>query len=264
MQYPAINPIALDLGIVKIHWYGIMYLIGFAGAWWLGCRRAAARDDWDREQVSDLIFYGAMGVVVGGRVGYMLFYNLAGLLENPVSLLYISRGGMSFHGGFLGVIAAVFLFARKYGKSAFEVLDFGGPFVPIGLGAGRLGNFIGGELWGRVTEQPWGMVFPGAGALPRHPSQLYEAGLEGLVLFWLLWWFSSKPRPAFAVSGLFCIGYGAFRFFVEFFREPDNGIFFAFGWLTKGMLLSAPMIIAGMLFMFLAYTRNTFDRSAVS
>lgn len=260
LQFPKFDPVALDLGIVQIHWYGIMYLVGFAVAWWLGCRRARQRDDWDAEKVSDLIFYGALGVVAGGRVGYMLLYNFAGLLENPVSLFYIAQGGMSFHGGFLGVIAAVALYARKHGKTVYEVLDFGAPFVPVGLGTGRIGNFIGSELWGRVTEVPWGMVFPNGGPLPRHPSQLYEAGLEGLALFVLLWWYSSRPRPTFAVSGLFCAGYGAFRLFVEFFREPDDGIFFAFGWLTRGMLYSAPMVVAGVVFMVLAYRRNTFSR----
>lgn len=264
LAYPQIDPVAISLGPLDIHWYGIMYLIGFAVAWWLAKRRAAQPNSgWNNVQVADMVFYGAMGAVLGGRAGYMLFYNLQGLVSEPLSLFYIWQGGMSFHGGFLGVIIAAWLFARRYQKSLFDVLDFLAPMVPIGLGAGRIGNFIGAELWGRTSDVPWAMVFPGAGPLARHPSQLYQAFLEGLVLFALLWWFSKKPRPRFAVSGLFCLAYGCFRFIVEFFREPDAGIgFVAFDWMTRGQQLSLPMILAGALALYLAYRYDTFTRLA--
>jgi phosphatidylglycerol:prolipoprotein diacylglycerol transferase len=260
LQYPNIDPVAISLGPLQIHWYGIMYLIGFGAAWLLAKKRAAKQNSgWNDEQVSDLIFFGAMGVVVGGRVGYMLFYNFSELLSDPLSLFYVWQGGMSFHGGFLGVIVAVYLFSRKTQKSVFKVLDFGAPMVPIGLAAGRIGNFIGAELYGRATDVPWGMIFPTDPlGLVRHPSQLYQASLEGLALFILLWFYSAKPKPTFAVSGMFCMGYGVFRSFAEFFREPDDGIFVAFGWLTRGQLLSLPMIVAGAVILVLAYTSNTF------
>jgi len=253
-----INPIALDLGPLQIHWYGLMYLIGFAAAWWLGVRRARLPGSgWTEEQISDLIFWGAMGVVLGGRMGYVLFYHLDRFLQDPLWLFAVWEGGMSFHGGLLGVIAAVYLFGRKHGKSLFTMTDFVAPLVPIGLGAGRVGNFIGGELWGRVTDGPWGVVFPRGGDLPRHPSQLYEFALEGLVLFVVLWWFSSKPRPKMAVSGLFLLLYGLFRSLVEFVREPDAHLqFIAFEWLTMGQLLSLPMILLGMFLIGLAYKRG--------
>ncbi|MEX2365790.1 MAG: prolipoprotein diacylglyceryl transferase, partial [Pseudohongiellaceae bacterium] len=260
LQYPDIDPVAFAIGPLQVHWYGIMYLVGFAAAWLLARKRAAQPDsNWSHQQVADLVFYAAMGVVLGGRIGYMLFYNFAALLENPLSLFYVWNGGMSFHGGFLGVIVAIYLFCRNTGKSVYRVLDFTAPLVPIGLGAGRIGNFIGGELWGRVSDVPWAMVFPGAGPLARHPSQLYQAALEGLALFLILWLYSSRPKPTFAVSGLFCFCYGCFRFLVEFFRAPDENIgFVAFGWMTRGQQLSIPMIIAGLLFIFLAYRKDTF------
>jgi len=264
LQYPDIDPVAIAIGPLEIHWYGIMYLIGFGGAWLLGKKRAAvAGSGWNDEQISDMIFYGALGVVLGGRIGYMLFYNLGGLLENPLSLFLVWRGGMSFHGGFLGVLLAAFLFGRKYKKTFIEVMDFVAPLVPIGLGAGRLGNFIGAELYGRETSVAWAMVFPtDPEGLLRHPSQLYQAGLEGLTLFIILWLYSSRPRPAFAVSGLFCFCYGLFRFFVEFYRQPDAAInFVAFDWMTMGQLLSAPMILIGGAILFLAYTKLFFDRA---
>ncbi|WP_415904635.1 prolipoprotein diacylglyceryl transferase [Neptuniibacter sp. QD48_55] len=253
-----INPIALDLGPLQIYWYGLMYLIGFAAAWWLGVRRARLPGSgWTEEQISDLIFWGAMGVVLGGRMGYVLFYHLDRFLQDPLWLFAVWEGGMSFHGGLLGVIAAMYLFGRKHGKSLFTMTDFVAPLVPIGLGAGRIGNFIGGELWGRVTDGPWGVVFPRGGDLPRHPSQLYEFALEGLVLFVVLWWFSSKPRPKMAVSGLFLLLYGLFRSLVEFVREPDAHLqFIAFEWLTMGQLLSLPMILLGMFLVGLAYKRG--------
>ena len=259
LTYPQIDPVALQLGPLKIHWYGLMYLVGFAGAWWLANYRASRPDSgWNREQVSDLIFYAAVGVILGGRLGSVLFYNFDQFLENPLWLFAIWEGGMAFHGGLLGVIAAFALFARKHNKGLFEVADFAAPLVPIGLGAGRIGNFIGGELWGRATEVPWGMVFPRADALVRHPSQLYQFALEGVVLFAVLWLFSSKPRPAMAVSGLFLLAYGCFRFFIEFFREPDQHLgFIAFDWLSMGQLLSIPMVVVGLIFMWLAFNRHS-------
>lgn len=264
LQYPNIDPVALDLGIVQIHWYGIMYLLGFSGAWLLSRKRAAQPNSgWNNEQVADLIFYGAMGVILGGRIGYMLFYNFGSVVNDPLSLVYIWQGGMSFHGGLLGVMIALFLYGRRCNKTGYEVLDFIAPMVPIGLGAGRLGNFIGGELWGRVSDVPWAMVFPNAGPLARHPSQLYQFALEGVALFIILWLFSSKPRPTFAVAGMFSLFYGIFRFVIEFFRQPDAGIdFIAFNWLTMGQLLSMPMIIAGATVIALAYKNNTFGKKA--
>lgn len=253
-----IDPLALELGPLKIHWYGLMYLVGFGAAWWLGMRRARRPGSgWTEQQVSDLVFWGALGVIAGGRLGYVLFYHFDYFLDNPLWLFAVWQGGMSFHGGLVGVLVVLALFARRYHKRFFDLGDFVAPLVPIGLGAGRLGNFIGGEVWGRVTELPWGVVFPRAGdGLPRHPSQLYEMALEGLLLFALLWWYSSRPRPRMAVSGLFLLGYGSFRSLVELVREPDGHLgFIAFDWLTMGQLLSLPMILLGVLLMLLAYRR---------
>lgn len=243
-----IDPIALDLGFIQVHWYGLMYLVGFGAAFWLGGYRARQPGSgWTEEQVSDLIFWGAMGVVLGGRMGYVLFYNFDQFVADPLWLFAVWEGGMSFHGGLLGVLVMIWLFGKKHSKSFMQMGDFVAPLVPIGLGAGRIGNFIGGELWGRAADVPWAVVFPRtADGVARHPSQLYEAFLEGVVMFVVLWWFSSKPRPRMAVSALFLIMYGVFRSFVEFFREPDAHIgYIAFGWLTKGQLLSLPMIIVG-------------------
>jgi len=253
MTYPQIDPVALSLGPLQIHWYGLMYLFGFAAVWILG-RKRAARHGWEYVQLEDILFYGAIGVIVGGRLGYALFYDLAANLDNPLNLLKIWQGGMSFHGGLLGVLVAFWCFSKKTGKTFFEISDFIAPMVPLGLLFGRLGNFINGELWGRVSDVPWAMVFPGAGPLPRHPSQLYEALLEGAVLFIILWLFSSKPKPLGAISGLFLIGYGGFRFMVEFVRIPDPQYgYLAFGWLTMGQVLCLPMIILGVILMRKAY-----------
>jgi len=254
-----INPVALELGPLKVHWYGLMYLIGFAAAWWLGCVRAKrAGSGWTEQQVSDLIFWGAVGVIVGGRSGYVLFYNFEQFLQNPLWLFHVWEGGMSFHGGLIGVIVALWVFGRSQQKTLMEMGDFVAPLIPIGLGAGRVGNFIGGELWGRVTDHPWGVVFPRAGDLPRHPSQLYEFALEGVLMFIVLWWYSSKPKPRMAVSGLFLLLYGSFRSLVELVREPDEQLgFLAFDWLTMGQLLSLPMIIAGAVMMALAYRNES-------
>ncbi|MAR90407.1 MAG: prolipoprotein diacylglyceryl transferase [Pseudomonadota bacterium] len=258
LKYPEIDPVAIQLGPLSVRWYGIMYLIGFVSAYWLLARRARRPGSgWTVDQVSDLIFYGAVGVILGGRIGYVLFYNFSAFLQDPLLLIKIWQGGMSFHGGFLGVILAVALFARKTGKNLWDILDFGAPVVPIGLGAGRIGNFIGGELVGRVTDVPWGMVFPHVDNLPRHPSQLYQAALEGLALFCILWFFSAKPRPRYAVSGLFALCYGVFRFGVEFVRQPDEHLgFIALHWLTMGQILSLPMIVLGAFLLYLAYGRR--------
>lgn len=210
----------------------------------------------DKDEVSDLLFAGFLGVVLGGRIGYVLFYQFDAFLADPLFLFKVWTGGMSFHGGLLGVIAAMFWFARKTKRTFFTVSDFIAPLVPFGLGAGRMGNFINGELWGRVTDVPWAMVFPTGGPFARHPSQLYEFALEGVVLFLILNWFIRKPRPAGAVSGLFLIGYGAFRFIVEFFREPDAHLGLFGDWISMGQILSTPMIILGALMMVWAYRRQ--------
>ena len=254
----AINPVALNLGFIQVHWYGLMYVIGFAAAWWLGNRRAAQPSSgWTEQQVSDLIFWGAVGVILGGRAGYVLFYNFSYFLQDPLWLFAIWEGGMSFHGGLLGVVITLIIFSRRYQKNLFDMGDFVAPLIPIGLGAGRLGNYIGGELWGRPTDQRWGVIFPYANdGLARHPSQLYQMVLEGIVLFTLLWWFSSKPRPRMAVSGLFLLLYGSFRSLVEFFREPDSQLgFIAFDWLTMGQLLSLPMMLIGAFLILYAYRK---------
>jgi phosphatidylglycerol---prolipoprotein diacylglyceryl transferase len=252
-----INPVALDLGRVQIHWYGLMYVIGFAAAWWLGLYRARQPGSgWTEQQVSDLVFWGAMGVILGGRAGYVLFYHFDYFLQDPLWLFAIWQGGMSFHGGLIGVVLALALLGRRYQKSLFEMGDFVAPLIPIGLGAGRLGNFIGGELWGRPTDLPWAVIFPAAGDhLARHPSQLYQMLLEGLVLFVILWWFTARPRPRMAASGLFLLSYAVFRALVELFREPDAQLgVLAFG-LTMGQWLSLPMLFAGVTMLVLAYAK---------
>lgn len=246
---PYINPVAFSIGPIKVHWYGLMYLLGFFAAWALARWRTRHYQlFWTREQISDLIFYAALGVIIGGRLGYMLFYNTHQLLHAPWVTLEIWQGGMSFHGGLMGVFIALYFFARKINKPFWEVTDFIAPLVPFGLGFGRIGNFINGELWGRVTDVPWAMVFPQVDESPRHPSQLYEAGLEGLVLLVLVWWYAAKPRPSGCVSAIFLMGYACCRFFIEFFREPDAQLgYLAFNWLTMGQLLSIPMLLVGLI-----------------
>lgn len=247
MLAPNIDPVAISLGPIQIHWYGLMYVVGILGLWWLAMRRAKQPGSgWKPEEVGDLVFYGAIGVIVGGRLGYMLFYNFAHYLSYPLDALKVWQGGMSFHGGLIGVLLAMLYFARKTGRRFFTVADFIAPWTPIGLGLGRLGNFINHELWGKVSDAPWAMVFRDAGPLPRHPSQLYQFALEGVALFVILWWFARRPRPTGFISGIFLIGYGAFRFLVEFVREPDAHLgYLAFGWVTMGQVLTVPMILIG-------------------
>ena len=246
MIYPTIDPVALSLGPIQIYWYGLMYLFGFSGAWWLG-RLRAERFGWTAVEVEDLLFYGAIGVIVGGRLGYSLFYDFPALIDNPLNLFKVWQGGMSFHGGLLGVVVAFGFFARVTGKSYFSISDFIVPMVPVGLFFGRIGNFINGELWGKVSDVPWAMIFPNGGPLARHPSQLYEAMLEGVLLFVILWIYSAKPKPPGAVSGLFLLGYGFFRFMVEFVRVPDQQYgYLLLDWITMGQILSLPMIVVGL------------------
>ena len=261
LVYPNIDPVAISLGPLKVHWYGLMYLVAFGSAWWLGTLRAKrAGSIWSKEEVSDLIFYGALGVVLGGRLGYMFFYNFSELASDPLSLFRVWEGGMSFHGGLLGVLVAMWWFGHRRNKTFFQVTDFVAPLVPLGYFAGRMGNFINGELWGRPasSDLPWAMVFPHVDQLPRHPSMLYQGLLEGLVLFVVLWIYSSKHRPTMAVSGAFLLGMGVFRIIDESFRQPDAHIgFLAFQWLTMGQLLSFPMVIFGVILIALAYRKNS-------
>jgi phosphatidylglycerol:prolipoprotein diacylglycerol transferase len=266
LTYPHINPIAISIGPVfgigplRVHWYGIMYLIGFVAAWLLARYRARRPGStWTALDIDDLIFYCAMGVILGGRIGWCIFYGHDVIAENWLNVLHIWDGGMSFHGGMLGVTAAVWLFARIKKKRFADVLDFVAPLPGVGLMAGRFGNFINGELWGKQTTLPWGfrVVDPDGQVVVRHPSQLYEATLEGLLLFLILWWFTSKPRPRLAPTGLFLIVYGLARFTVEWVRLPDANIgYLAGGWLTMGMLLTLPMILAGAIMMTIAYRRD--------
>ena len=254
-QYPELDPIALSIGQFSIHWYAISYLVGIGLAWWVAKIRVRRLGlTFGDEQISDLVFYATLGVVLGGRIGYTLFYGLAGLFDDPLRLFRIWEGGMSFHGGMLGVLAAMLFYARKTGRTFFEVTDFIAPVIPLGLGSGRLGNFVNTELPGRVADVPWAVQFPGE-FVGRHPSSLYQAALEGPVLFLILWWFTNrKPaRPTMAISGVFCLGYGSLRVFSEFFREPDAHLrFVAFDFLTMGQLLSLPLVLLGIALLVLA------------
>jgi phosphatidylglycerol---prolipoprotein diacylglyceryl transferase len=254
IQYPSFNPIAFELGPVKVHWYGIMYLLGFAAAWWLARHRTKQPGStWGPAEVDDLIFYCMLGVILGGRIGYVLFYGLEYWAKDPWYPFKITDGGMSFHGGMLGVIAAMMIYAWRRKRALGDVFDFTVPLPALGLFFGRIGNFINGELWGKPTTVAWGFNVNGE---VRHASQLYEACFEGLVLFAIIWWFTSQPRPRYAASALFLIVYGIVRFGIEFVRVPDEHIgYLAGGWFTMGQLLSLPMILGGLVLMIIAYRR---------
>ena len=259
LPYPQIDPVAIALGPLKIHWYGLMYLVGIGGAWLLASRRLERFDaTWTKDKLSDLVFWVAMGVILGGRLGYVFFYDFAAYIAEPAKILRVWEGGMSFHGGLIGVMLATWWFGKRNGKSFFELMDFIAPLVPIGLGAGRIGNFINAELWGKATDVPWAMVFPSdPEQLARHPSQLYQFALEGVALFTILWFYSRKPRPTMAVSGMFAACYGVFRFIVEFVRVPDAQLgYLAWGWLTMGQILCLPMILGGIGLIAYAYKRQ--------
>lgn len=263
LQFPIIDPIIFSIGPVALRWYGMMYLVGFIAAMFIANKAAdKSAGVWTREQVSDLLFYSFLGVIIGGRAGYVLFYQFEYFLADPLYLFQIWQGGMSFHGGLIGVITAIFIFARKSNKQFLAVGDFVAPLVPIGLGMGRLGNFINAELWGRQTDVPWAMVFPTDSLqVPRHPSQLYEFFLEGLVLFIILYLITRKPRTLGLASGTFLIGYGVFRTIVEFFREPDAHLGLYFSFISKGQILSIPMILVGILVIYLGYISQ--EKSAI-
>jgi phosphatidylglycerol:prolipoprotein diacylglycerol transferase len=253
--YPDIDPVAIAIGPVKVHWYGLMYVLGFIAGWWLARRRAALPGStWKPADVDDLIFFAAVGVIAGGRLGWMLFYGFDNLRADPLAFIRVWEGGMSFHGGLIGVMIAVAWFARQRSRHVADVFDFTAPLPAIGLCAGRIGNFINGELWGKPTDLPWGMLVDGR---VLHPSQLYEAALEGVLLFAVIWWFTARPRPRFAPSGLFLTLYAVLRMAVEFVRVPDADIgYLAFGWLTMGQVLSLPVLAAGLWMLAFAYTRR--------
>ncbi len=257
LVYPQFDPVAFRIGPLAVRWYGLMYLVGFVLFIVLGRRRAqkSMLTGWRAADVDDMLFFGVFGVILGGRLGYVLFYKPLYYFAHPLEVFEVWHGGMSFHGGFIGVLVALWFFARQRGKRWLDVTDFVAPLIPLGLAAGRLGNFINGELVGRPTDLPWGMVFPQVDQLPRHPSQLYEFALEGVALFVILWAFAARRRPIGAVSGLFLVGYGAFRFIAEFAREPDSFLgFLALGF-TMGQWLSLPMIVVGIAMLLWAYRR---------
>jgi len=255
LTFPEIDPVIFSIGFIKIRWYGLMYVLAFVFAWWLARKRAAKSDSpLTTIQVDDLIFYGMLGVILGGRIGYTLVYGWQDLISDPLYIFKITQGGMSFHGGLVGVMIAMWLYGRKVGMRMWAMTDFVAPIVPLGLGFGRLGNFINGELWGKATDVPWAFNIGGQAL---HPSQLYEALLEGLVLFIIVWFYSARKRPYMAVTGVFGAGYGIFRFFVEFYRAPDAHLgYLGFGWVTMGHILSAPMIVIGVVMIIIAYPGN--------
>lgn len=259
--FEAIDPVIFSIGPLAVRWYGLMYLVGFVAAFYLAKSRMK-RIGWNEDDIGDLLFWGFVGVVAGGRVGYVLFYQFSSFVADPLYLFKIWTGGMSFHGGLIGVLVALWLFARKKTVSFLTVGDFVAPIVPLGLAAGRIGNFINGELWGRVTDVPWAIVFPAAGPEPRHPSQLYQFALEGLALFVLIWLFSRQPRPTGAVGGLFLAGYGVFRFIVEFARQPDAHLGLNTLGLSQGQMLSMPMILLGFGLIVYAYKYNNKEGKA--
>lgn len=258
LVHPEFNPVAISLGPIAIRWYGLMYLIAFMLFMALGRVRARRKvlAGWIPRDIDDLLFYGVLGVILGGRLGYVLFYKPGYYFANPIEMLAVWQGGMSFHGGFLGVLIAVWFYARNSGRRWLDVTDFIAPLVPLGLAAGRLGNFINAELVGRVTDVPWAMIFPGVDNLPRHPSQLYQFALEGLLLFALLWWYGARPRPRGALSGAFLLGYGVLRFIAEFGREPDDFLGLLALGLSMGQWLSLPMVAAGIGLLAWAYHKR--------
>lgn len=265
------DPVAFDIFGFGIHWYGITYLVAFVLGWWVTRYLARTHTNWNvkPQHVDDLLFYMGLGVILGGRIGYLLFYDMinilneASFIDGLLRLVSIHKGGMSFHGGFLGCMIAIWFFNRRYKHGYFVIVDMMAIITPIGLFAGRIGNFINGELWGKPTDLSWAMIFPKSGSLePRHPTPLYEVALEGIVLFIVLWLFAKKDRPTMAISGVFAVGYGVFRTFVEFFRLPDAHIgYLAFGWLTMGMLLSAPLIVVGMILLWHSYNKNNMQKA---
>jgi phosphatidylglycerol:prolipoprotein diacylglycerol transferase len=262
LKYPEIDPIIFSvgpfdllgftIGPLAVRWYGLMYVVGFLLGWWLARLRCQRPDSpVTPNQVDDLVFYSMLGVILGGRIGYALVYGTEQFFSDPLYLFRITEGGMSFHGGLAGVLIAMWLYGRMLGHSVWRMTDFMAPFVPLGLGFGRIGNFINGELWGKPTDVPWGFLVNGQ---VLHPSQLYEALLEGFILFAILWWYSAKPRPYMAVSGLFLLLYGVFRFIVEFYRVPDAHLgYLSLGWVTMGQVLTLPMIVAGAIMLVLGY-----------
>ena len=255
LVYPGFDPVALELGPLKVRWYGLTYLVAFAVAWWLARRRAAQPGStWKVADVDDFLFFAMLGVILGGRIGYTLFYGMEFWLQDPLYLLRVWEGGMSFHGGLIGVLVALAVFAQRRGRRIADVFDFAAALPGIGILAVRVGNFINGELWGRPGDVPWAMLVDG---VARHPTQLYEALLEGALLAAVLWWFTSKPRPQWAPSGLFLIMYASGRLIVEFWRLPDAHIgYLAGGWLTMGHVLTLPMLLAGVALLAMAYRRN--------
>ena len=258
-QYPEFDPVALSLGPISIHWYALSYLLGIGCVWWRLNARAKNSPDryqWNEEQVSDLVFYAVFGIILGGRVGYMLFYGWEQILDNPLVVFKVWQGGMSFHGGLIGVLVSMAVYARLHKLTFFHVTDYIAPSVPIALGSGRIGNFINGELPGRVSDVPWAAIYPGD-IVGRHPSSLYQAFSEGVVLFFILWIFNRRAKPEMAISGLFLLSYGMLRFITEFFREPDVHMgFVAFGWASQGQLLSTPMIAVGIALIVYAYRKK--------
>lgn len=258
--HPQFDPVALHIGSFGIHWYGLMYLLGFLAFLALGKYQIKHKTwfGWSTQMLDDALFYGALGVILGGRIGYILFYQLGSFMQHPLDIFKIWQGGMSFHGGFLGVLIAMYFFNKKHNQPWLKIMDFVAPLVPIGLGAGRMGNFINGELWGRATNSSFGMIFPQVDNLVRHPSQLYEFALEGIVFFCILWWFSRKQRSTGAISALFLMGYGSFRFLVEFTRQPDEHLGLLQLGFSMGQWLSLPMILIGAWMWFAAH-KNKFN-----